>query len=97
MRKLLACVALSAAAVSGGHAAQDPARSGQVFKGGVDLLTVDPYHLDGLVLLGEVLEQSGRGADAARAYERVLRFDPGRSPALTGLRRVSPGAALEAR
>jgi tetratricopeptide (TPR) repeat protein len=42
-----------------------------------DLLTVDPYHLDALIKLGELLTDSGRGDQAVMAYERVLRFDPG--------------------
>jgi hypothetical protein len=44
-----------------------------------------------------VLDESRRIDDAIKAYERVLRFDPGRTDAMGGLRRLSPGAVLEAR
>jgi VWFA-related protein len=47
MRKLLAWAStLCVIAVAAGHAAQEAARSGQVFKGGVDLITVDVAALD---------------------------------------------------
>jgi tetratricopeptide (TPR) repeat protein len=42
----------------------------------VELLQRDPYHLDGLISLGETLYESGRPSDAAVAFTRVLRFDP---------------------
>ena len=42
----------------------------------VDLLQRDPYNLDALTSLGETLFESGRRADAAVAFARVLRFDP---------------------
>ncbi|HEX5724042.1 MAG TPA: tetratricopeptide repeat protein, partial [Longimicrobiaceae bacterium] len=48
----------------------------------VDLLTGDPYHLDGLVLLGQALRDDGRRADARQALGRALRFDPDRADAL---------------
>ncbi|HEY0672031.1 MAG TPA: tetratricopeptide repeat protein [Longimicrobiales bacterium] len=42
----------------------------------IDLLTVDPYHLDALVGLGALLVENGREDQAQLAFERVLRFDP---------------------
>ena len=42
----------------------------------VELLQRDPYNLDALTSLGESLFESGRRADAAVAFGRVLRFDP---------------------
>jgi predicted TPR repeat methyltransferase len=56
----------------------------------VDLLTLDPYNLDALIKLGEVLEQASRWAEATRAYQRVLHFDPKHEAALNGLDRVAP-------
>jgi tetratricopeptide (TPR) repeat protein len=56
----------------------------------VDLLTLDPYNLEGLIKLGEVLERAGRWPEAARAYQRVLHFDPGHGLAMDGLDRVRP-------
>jgi tetratricopeptide (TPR) repeat protein len=58
----------------------------------VDLLSVDPYHMEGLIRLGEVLEQARRPQEAVKAYQRVLRFDPGHSAAMRGLERVAPGS-----
>jgi cellulose synthase operon protein C len=51
----------------------------------VDLLTVDPYHLEALVQLGATLAAVDRVAEAHTAYERVLRFDPGNEAAARGL------------
>ena len=48
----------------------------------IDLLTLDPYHLEGLMKLGQVLEQMRRPDDAVKAYQRVLRFDPGHNAAV---------------
>jgi predicted TPR repeat methyltransferase len=59
----------------------------------VDMLTVDPYHLDGLVKLGELLGEAGRPDQAALAYKRVLHFDPGHQAAVDALQRVQPGFA----
>lgn len=42
----------------------------------VDLLADDPYHLDALLRLGEILLENGRTEDAMIALWRVLRFDP---------------------
>jgi tetratricopeptide (TPR) repeat protein len=42
----------------------------------IDLLSVDPYHLDALVGLGALLAEYGREEQAQLAFERVLRFDP---------------------
>ncbi|HUF51217.1 MAG TPA: tetratricopeptide repeat protein [Longimicrobiales bacterium] len=42
----------------------------------VDLLTMDPYQLDALVRLGQLLRASGMHNEARFAFERVLRFDP---------------------
>jgi tetratricopeptide (TPR) repeat protein len=60
----------------------------------VDLLTVDPYHLAALVRLGDMLCLFGRQREAAVAYRRVLRFDPGYVEALRGLERLSPSEVL---
>jgi cellulose synthase operon protein C len=57
----------------------------------VDLLTVDPYHLEALAQLGATLVAAGRVAEARTAYERVLRFDPGSEAAARGLASL-PGA-----
>ena len=56
----------------------------------IDLLTVDPYHLDALMRLGELLEQMRRPDDAIEAYQRVLRFDPGHDAAVAHCERVAP-------
>jgi tetratricopeptide (TPR) repeat protein len=61
----------------------------------VDLLTVDPYHLDALIRLGEVLEQARRPKEAAKAYERVLHFDPGHNAALMASQRLVPGTTRQ--
>lgn len=42
----------------------------------VRLLHTDIYHFEALILLGETLLDMGRDADARRAFERVIRFDP---------------------
>lgn len=59
----------------------------------VGLLIADPYDLDGLVALGRLLAESGRGADARRALERVARLDPGHSVAAAELRALDPPPA----
>lgn len=56
----------------------------------VDLLTVDPYHLDGLVRLGTLLTRLGRVTEAGVAFRRVLHFDPGHQQALAGLEALMP-------
>lgn len=56
----------------------------------VDLLTVDPFHLAALVRLGDLLCLAERQGEAAVAYRRVLRFDPGYAEALEGLERLFP-------
>jgi cellulose synthase operon protein C len=48
----------------------------------VELLAGDPYHFDALLLLGQVLMDEGRRADARTAFARILRFDAGRADAL---------------
>ena len=66
MRKLLARVTvLSAVAGSWGLAAQDAARSGQTFKAGVDLITVDVAALD----------SRGHPVDDLRANDFVVKID----------------------
>jgi hypothetical protein len=55
---------------------------------------VDPYHLAALVRLGDMLCLFGRQREAAVAYRRVLRFDPGYVEALRGLERLSPSEVL---
>jgi cellulose synthase operon protein C len=54
----------------------------------VDLLTADPYRLDALARLGDVLVAARRPREARYAYERVLRFDPKDEHALAGLHAV---------
>lgn len=54
----------------------------------VDLLTADPYHLDALVRLGHVLEDSDQREEAIVAYSRVLRFQPTSEAARAGLSRM---------
>ena len=56
----------------------------------VDLLIVDPYHLDSLVRLGNLLTALGRISEAAIAFRRVLHFDPGHHGALQGLESLTP-------
>ncbi|MQA89761.1 MAG: tetratricopeptide repeat protein [Gemmatimonas sp.] len=56
----------------------------------VELLEMDLYHLPALHRLGEILLESGNAADAATAFRRVLRFDPGSGQAWLRL-----GDALE--
>jgi cellulose synthase operon protein C len=51
----------------------------------VDLLSVDPYRLDALQRLGDLLLAAGRAADARVAYERLLRFDPDHAAARSAL------------
>jgi tetratricopeptide (TPR) repeat protein len=45
----------------------------------IELLTRDPYRLDALQRLGDLLVQSDRLREARFAYERVLRFAPATS------------------
>jgi tetratricopeptide (TPR) repeat protein len=42
----------------------------------VDLLQRDSYNFDGHIALGETLIELGRPGDAAKAFRRVLAFDP---------------------
>lgn len=51
----------------------------------VDLLTLDPYHLDVLCQLGRVLLAAGRREDAEFAFRRVLRLDPDHEGARLGV------------
>ena len=48
----------------------------------VDLLALDPYEFDALMLLAEILIEDGRKAEARHALERVLRFEPDHLAAL---------------
>ena len=48
----------------------------------VELLSRDPYNLEGLMELGETLLEAGRLDDASVAFDRVLRFDPRHQGAL---------------
>jgi tetratricopeptide (TPR) repeat protein len=41
-----------------------------------DLLTHDPYHLEALVRLGDLLVRAGLKQEALYAFQRVLRFNP---------------------
>jgi cellulose synthase operon protein C len=59
----------------------------------VDLLTVDPYRLDALVRLGELLELDGLPREARVAYERVLRFDPHDAIAQAAVSRLQQSGA----
>ena len=47
----------------------------------VRLLHTDIYHFEALILLGETLLDTGHDADARRAFERVIRFDPNHAAA----------------
>jgi len=60
----------------------------------VDLLSLDPYHLEALALLGWVLLEAGRPADAATAFRRILRFDPDHADAREGLARAEGAVAV---
>jgi tetratricopeptide (TPR) repeat protein len=42
----------------------------------VELLERDSYNFDALIVLGETMLEQGRKTDAARAFRRVLAFDP---------------------
>jgi cellulose synthase operon protein C len=64
---------------------QDPRRAMKVI---VELLTADPYRLDALVRLGELLVRAGRLSEARFAFQRVLRFDPHDEGAQAGVRRI---------
>ncbi len=55
----------------------------------IALLEADPWDLEALTLLGELLLEDGRADKAIEAFERVLRFDPESGPA-----RLAYGAAL---
>jgi cytochrome c-type biogenesis protein CcmH/NrfG len=57
----------------------------------VDLLAGDPYHLDALVLLGQVLNDQGRADDARRALGRAVRLDRDRADAHFHLGVVAAG------
>ena len=59
----------------------------------VDLLSVDPYHLEALVKLGKLLVETGRPDQAQLAFRRVLRFDPGHEGAERGLESMDHPAA----
>jgi tetratricopeptide (TPR) repeat protein len=48
----------------------------------VALIRRDVYHFAALIGLGEILIDLAREADAQKAFERVLRFDPNHSEAL---------------
>jgi tetratricopeptide (TPR) repeat protein len=48
----------------------------------IDLLRHDPYNVDALLALGEVLHARALRDDAATAFTRVLRFDPEHAGAL---------------
>lgn len=54
----------------------------------VRMLHTDIYHFNALILLGETLLDMGRDADARRAFERVMRFDPGHRGAIEHLESV---------
>jgi cellulose synthase operon protein C len=54
----------------------------------VELLTADPYRLDALVRLGDLLVRAGRPVEAQFAFQRVLRFDPHDEGAQAGVRRI---------
>jgi len=55
----------------------------------IALLEVDPWDLEALTLLGELLLEDGRPEQAIEAFERVLKFDPEAAQA-----RLAYGAAL---
>lgn len=41
-----------------------------------NILTLDPYNVPALIILGDVTRDSGRYADAERCYRKVLEIDP---------------------
>jgi cellulose synthase operon protein C len=51
----------------------------------VRILHTDIYNFGALILLGETLVDLGRDADARRAFERVIRFDPNHADAMRHL------------
>jgi tetratricopeptide (TPR) repeat protein len=51
----------------------------------IDLLTTDPYAIDALVRLGDMLMKGGHVNEAAQAYRRVLRFQPDNERAAAAL------------
>jgi len=61
----------------------------------VDLLGVDPYHLDGLTRLGVLLYETGRRAQAAVALRRVLRIDPDHAGALAALAGITDAETVD--
>jgi tetratricopeptide (TPR) repeat protein len=54
----------------------------------VDLLSADPYQLDALMRLGELLNASGMVREARFAFERVLRYNPNDARARGALGRL---------
>jgi cellulose synthase operon protein C len=54
----------------------------------VELLSADPYRLDALVRLGDLLMRAGRAREARFAFQRVLRFDPHDEMARAGVCRA---------
>jgi tetratricopeptide (TPR) repeat protein len=42
-----------------------------------NILTLDPYNVPALVILGDVMRDGGRYTDAERCYRKVLELDPG--------------------
>ena len=58
----------------------------------VELLELDPYHLDALNELGQMLARAGRYTDARTAFERVLRFDSGNADAAAALASLTASA-----
>lgn len=60
-----------------------------------DLLTVDPYHLDALLQLGQTLATAERYDEARTALRRVLRFDPDRLEAAAALEALPPDKPVE--
>lgn len=57
----------------------------------VDLLGRNPYHLEALLRLGDVLLAAGHVDEARFAYRRLLHFDPKHEGALAALARTTTG------
>lgn len=62
----------------------------------IDLLNMDPYRLDALVRLGDLLLTSGQHDQARFAFERVLRFDPTHEQARSAMARLAPSQSQQA-
>lgn len=62
----------------------------------IELLSLDPYHVEILCQLGVVLLEAGRASDAGFAFSRVLRLDPDHEGGREGLAAASAVASTGA-